>query len=111
MSISEIFYGLGGLAGLAALIVALAERRKKSADYAEQINRSSLSLIEPLQKRLDAADKKIAELEAEVAELRAENIRLRAENGGLKSWADRLVHQVQSLGGTPVKISLAEAAG
>ena len=46
------------------------------------------------------------ELEREVAELRLENERLRRENGDLKAWAERLVHQVQSLGAMPVTLRI-----
>jgi len=106
MNIADFVTALGGLAGLAALIVAFSERRKKHADYANQISEAALQLINPLRERLAASEARIMELEREVAELRLENERLRRENGDLKAWAERLVHQVQSLGAMPVTLRI-----
>ena len=54
-------------------------------------------------------EKRINELECEVAKLKEENRQYREENVDLRDWADRLVHQVKSLGGNPVTIRVKKA--
>ena len=47
---------------------------------------------------------RVNELECEVAKLKDENRRQHSENADLRDWAERLTHQVQSLGGDPMKL-------
>lgn len=101
---AEIITALGGLAGLSALIIALSERKKKHAEYSTQISETAMRLIAPLRAQIDEYARRIDELEREVRELREANQQLARENGALRDWAERLVHQIQSLGATPVPL-------
>ena len=51
-------------------------------------------------------EKRVDDLECEVAKLKEENRQTREENLDLRDWADRLVHQVKSLGGDPVRLRI-----
>lgn len=71
----------------------------------------ALRLIEPYKNRVTQLENELVELnvrinqlEAEVAKLTICNEKLRGDDLDLREWADRLVHQVQSYGGTPVKL-------
>ena len=75
------------------------ERPKLSADIAAE-------LIGPYREEVE-------KLRVEVGHLRDENAELKAKLASMEDiqdWADRLVHQVQSLGHVPVKIRTAVKA-
>jgi uncharacterized coiled-coil protein SlyX len=95
------------LAGIAALIAtgivvwkAFFETRATSADtaskYEELANRSA--------ERALSLDSRVSDLEKRIDEQQQTIESLRCENADLRDWAERLVHQVQSLGGAPVEI-------
>jgi len=48
--------------------------------------------------------RQVSDLQQKVEEVIKENQKLREENGDVREWADRLVEQVISLHGKPVKI-------
>jgi len=80
--ILAIIGGIGGLAGLAAFFRIRAQNQVDDATATEMIQKAAMALIQPLQDRLD-------ELESELDDMRG--------------WAERLVGQVEILGGEPVK--------
>ncbi len=84
--VTAIIGGAGVVAG--ALITGLLQRRKiraesekDSADANEQIRKTVMALLDPLQKRVE---------------------QLETELDDWKNWAERLVHQVKCLGAEPV---------
>ena len=96
------------------------------ASAASTISEAAESMVATLRKELETqrAEQKIEneELRAEIEALRAENVQLKAKrdkelrdlvtqlnevrqnSSDLRDWAERLVHQVRSLGAEPVKI-------
>jgi len=91
---------IGGLSGVAALIDAASRRRASRADtmakYQEIADRAA--------ERALKLDERVIELETKVNEQAALIHNLQCENADLRDWAERLVHQVQALGGSPVEI-------
>ena len=85
-----IIVTIGGVVGgaISALIIGAQQRRKTTAETNDLIADSVTKLIKPLYDR-------ICELER-VIDL------LKKENFNLKAWAEKLVAQIKTLGGTPV---------
>jgi uncharacterized protein YdiU (UPF0061 family) len=87
------------------------ERQKAGADTGQVLTDTSLKLVTTIRKEMeqDREDYK-RELEAlrgELEAVRRENAQMRVtltELEDVKDWAERLVHQVQSLGLEPVKM-------
>lgn len=100
---------MGLLTALGALWVALKKRpseiRVMDADAATKLSSAATSLVEPLQKRIDALESDMAAACEQIDELEKKVKALKVENGYLVDWAQRLVHQVQSLGGHPVEMT------
>jgi hypothetical protein len=70
--------------------------------YSEAARNYAAQVVD-LQTRLTRAEETISAHSAELS-------KMMAENADLRDWAERLVHQVRSLGGDPVKMrSRAEA--
>lgn len=67
------------------------------------------SIAEKAAERALKLDDRMLTLEKENELLRSEMNALKASNEDLREWADRLVHQVIGLGGTPVKIRVRAA--
>lgn len=101
MNIGEIITALGGFSGLAAIILAMTERRKKQADYATQINEAAMVLIDPLKKRIqefEEASKKDRKL---LEQLRKEIDQLQSQNKILRRGIAVLIDQIRCLGHEP----------
>jgi hypothetical protein len=80
----------------------MAELPKAGADTASVQVDTSLELVRELRAEVD-------KLRVDVAFLRSENATLKAaleDLEPLRDWAERLTHQVISLGGVPVKIKV-----
>ena len=90
-----------------------------AVDILEQSNARLADRVDKLQVRVDEQNRAIeaneakhqaeidaikAEYAAKTAELDAKYQRVVEENTDLRDWAERLVHQVQSLGAEPVKL-------
>jgi predicted RNase H-like nuclease (RuvC/YqgF family) len=54
--------------------------------------------------RVIVLENRVKELETEVAQLKDYNRQCHLEREDLKDWAERLVHQIQSMGVEPVKL-------
>lgn len=105
--------GLELISNLAAIVLALvavyvawrktpAERRDiegSAADKFEQIAGRAALRIDTLEKRVDELERQLKDAKSRIGELEG-------ENGDLRDWAERLVHQVRSLGQEPVKLLL-----
>jgi regulator of replication initiation timing len=76
----------------------------QDADTAEKY----LNIADIAAERALRLESRVKDLEQEVDHLKQANSRLLKENGDLREWAERLVHQVQSLGVEPVKIRRVE---
>jgi predicted RNase H-like nuclease (RuvC/YqgF family) len=100
--------GIGGLImGMAAIITALiarfkapAERSQTQAGTAEIYDR----IAQGAAMRALKLDERVDALEKENNILKSRIIRQEEMIADLRDWAERLAHQVQSLGGTAVKI-------
>lgn len=79
------------------------ERGQSNATSVKIIAEASAILIEPLKKQINEIIEQNKELEIEFKTLREEHATLKIELAIMKDWAERLVNQVISLGGTPVK--------
>jgi len=127
-----------GLGGIGALITALiyvfkvkTENRKAKAEtehteadtasiYQDIADRSAerslkldirVAVLESLIVKQAKELQRLPILEAIVEKQAKELQRLREENADLRDWAERLVHQVQGLGGQPVGIRAKSEAG
>lgn len=81
------------------------QRRKDQAEASKADAEAASTFQEIANKAAIQAlglQKRIADLEARVSEQDSEIRILRCERDDLKDWAERLVHQVQALGGKPV---------
>jgi uncharacterized small protein (DUF1192 family) len=74
------------------------ERPKLAADAAGELTDTSLALVTAIRKELEEMKLKLADLQAENAKLKAQL----AELEDVRTWAERLVHQIRSLGHEPV---------
>ena len=97
------------LTALTGVFVALASRRRTRAEAevdeagaAETLTRSALALVDPLRSQVAHLQAVHAAVEAELVALRREVGRLAEENARLALGVQRLRHQVQSLGQSPV---------
>jgi hypothetical protein len=107
MTNAEILSALAVLVSLTATGIQLwkwntGEQPRSAADAAGELTDTSLALLEPYRQEVKA-------LRLEVKQLRDDNTALREkmiELEDVKDWAERLVHQVKSLGGEPVKIRI-----
>lgn len=104
---------LAVLVSFGALILAWrkapTERRATSADAGDKISDAALQLLEPMKVRineLEAAREhertRMSELERRVTELECELREERIAKAEIIGGANRLVHQVESMGGNPV---------
>jgi hypothetical protein len=85
----------------------------QAAGTADIITGTSLELVSALRAEMKLNKEKqndeITALRSELETIRADNTRMREkllELEDVKEWAERLVHQVQSLGGDPVKMRI-----
>lgn len=112
MSISEaiaLIASFGALLGTGAGVYIAwrktpAEKRQLDSGAAEKwegIASRSAQRIATLEKRVDELEATIETIQRADGEQIAQ---LEIERDELKSWAERLVHQVQSLGGQPVAL-------
>jgi hypothetical protein len=99
---------IGGIGGIGAFING---RRSSISGAATTMIADAIKLKDEYKKELDCMKVKVSELvsrietlEVEVEKLTLCNETIGGDNLDLKEWADRLVHQVQSYGGTPVKL-------
>lgn len=101
------------LMSIGALILAWrkapAETRQADADAADKVREAALALLEPMQKRVDDLEKarerdkaRMTELERRITELECELRDERSEKAEVIGGAQRLVHQIESLGANPV---------
>lgn len=88
-----------------------AEQPKANADTADVLTGTSLELVAAIRKEMQAnketAMSEIMGLRSELATVKIENYQMReklTELEDVREWAERLVHQVRSLGGEPVKM-------
>ena len=87
------------------------EQPRADADTTDVLTGTSLELVQAVRKEMQAnketAMNEIMTLRGELATVRIENYRMReklTELEDVREWAERLVHQVRSLGGEPVKM-------
>ena len=80
------------------------ESGKVHADAAQSLTDTSLAIVTEMRKDIEALRLELAEVKAENVKLQVELNELRQNNHDLRDWAERLVHQVRSLGHEPVKI-------
>jgi site-specific recombinase XerC len=74
-------------------------------NYAEELTRIQVMMIQrekEHQSEIESLKQKQILTEGRLAELERKNIELSEKLSEVESWAERLVHQVQSLGGNPV---------
>lgn len=117
-SIGDIFAAVTSLGALIGSIMAVviayrkqpAETRVLNADAAGKVTQSALAMLEPLQERVEYLEKELGDACLELESLKKTVNALKSENEALQDWARRLVHQVRSLGGEPVKLFM-EAKG
>ena len=113
---------VGAVSVLVLLYVSLRKtpaETKTLESSADKDDASTSDILEQTNTRLaakvDAQDRRIEELkaiieqndasaQAKIDELEAKYERVMQENADLRDWAERLVHQVQSLGAEPVKL-------
>ena len=102
MSALSIGEWIALVASFVAILVSLfktkPEIRALSGDSAESYSEAAKNYAEQvvkLQERLTKAEESLATVMGEINELRK-------ENGDLRDWAERLTHQVKSLGAVPV---------
>ena len=81
-----------------------ADTASKYQAIADKAAERALRLEERMEAKVLKLECRVDELESEVAKLTEEINWQRTENSNLRDWAERLVHQVQSLGGEPVKL-------
>ncbi len=77
------------LVAIGGIITAIATRKKASAEAAELISETVLKLLKPLRQRIEELEGEVRQYKQEVEDVRW--------------WAERLVEQVERLGGEPVK--------
>ena len=99
------------IASITAILIAVfkapAERREvgsraesQEADTAEKYQRIASQAADKALK----LNERVEQLEIMVEELQADLKRKELENEDMRDWAERLVHQVKSMGGQPVVI-------
>jgi hypothetical protein len=105
---------VGAAGGIGAFING---RRSTLSGEATTMIADAIKLKNEYKLELDCMKLKVAELIARVETLEAEiekvtlcSKEIGGDNIDLKDWADRLVHQVQSFGGTPVKLRQKKAS-
>lgn len=79
-----------------------AETEKTEADATNVVVLSALSLVEPMKKRLEALEKRDEIREMELASVKVRMARLEHANYLLCTGVRRLIHQIRSMGATPV---------
>lgn len=84
------------------LYVKLAERRKISADGGEAVTRAALALVEPLERRITAQDRQLAEQRAQMEAQQAEIAGLRCQMRVVMAGVGRLMEQLRTAGLEPV---------
>jgi hypothetical protein len=89
------------------------EQPKAKADAAGELTDTSLALVIAIRTEMESNQRKsqteMTAMRTELAAVRLENQQMReklTELEDVKEWAERLVHQVQSLGGEPVKMKV-----
>lgn len=87
------------------------DNRNLDADSETKLSKAALELIVPLQKRIDELEAarerdklRISEHERRITELECELREERSAKDEIRTGAERLVHQVESLGAKPVYI-------
>jgi hypothetical protein len=75
---------------------------KTDADASNVVVLTALSLVEPMKKRLESLEKRDELREKELCIMKARMARLEHANYLLCTGVRRLIHQIQSLGATPV---------
>ncbi len=87
------------------------EQPKFDADTADVLTGTSLELVTAIRKEMqlnkENAMNEIMSLRSELGTVKIENYQMReklTELEDVREWAERLVHQVRSLGGEPVKM-------
>lgn len=87
------------------------ESRALNADSETRVSDAALKLLEPLQKRIDELEaarerdkQRISEHERRITELECELREERSAKAEIISGAERLMHQVESLGAKPVYV-------
>lgn len=104
--ISSLVSLLGsGLVVWVAAKKAPAEIRGIDADATKTNAEAAIALNEGLVRRVERLEAELAEACEQVEGMKKEISDLRAENTALHNWAERLAHQVQSMGGVPVPLS------
>lgn len=79
-----------------------AKAKKDEASAAERISAASISMITPLQERLEASEAEIADFRKRLKEMRDELEVLEKDLTECQAVAKKLWYQVKSLGGVPV---------
>lgn len=107
---------VGGIAGVISSLAAIAlqgwkwktgEQPKTATDAAASLTGASLSLVSGMRIELEAVRAEAVAARTEATTAREENAQMRIqleELEDVREWAERLVHQVRSLGAEPVKM-------
>lgn len=106
---------IGAISGLGSLALQWRKSRLEGSalnvENETKLSKAALDLLEPLQKRIDELEAarerektRMADLERRVAELECELRDERNIKDEIRAGAERLVHQVESLGGKPVYV-------
>jgi len=94
---------IGAIGGIGAFVNG---KRAITSDAASKVTNDALKLLEPYKARVVELEKRLDELENELKEITKRYSTICDRNDDLQEWAERLVHQVQSMGGKPVIIRL-----
>jgi len=98
---------IGAIGGIGAFVNG---KRAITSDAASKVTNDALKLLEPYKMRVVELEKRVDELEIESREIIKKYSTVCGRNEDLQDWAERLVHQVQSMGAIPVKIRLSRKA-
>lgn len=98
----DLGWVVAGATSLITLYKLLAERRKISADGGEAVTRAALALVEPLERRIAAQDRQLAEQQARIAAQHEEIAGLRCQMRVVLAGVGRLVEQLRTAGLEPV---------
>ena len=99
------------ISGIAALLLSIVALYKAFKQTSHDITITEASASKAFQEAANMAaeralslEKRMKEMEEKILVLQLELIETKEINDCLKDWAERLVHQVISLGGDPVKM-------
>jgi len=90
------------LANYSVIVLSKSQRKKVDADAADTLTETAISLVAPLKERLMELETKTTEQAQRIEELETRVTEQKELILELQEGAERLAHQVRSLGGSPV---------